>query len=193
MKKTILLGSLISASLLTYSVQAKAEDAAVDTSGIYVGASYGYLRVEGDDDFDEDKSAYQIFTGYGFNKYIAVEGSFIDFGEYGNDLANADTDGYTLGLKLGLPVTDNISLYVRGGQLWYETNYSVVGVNDSTSDEGLFAGIGASYHLNEDWTIKVDYTVYDSDLDVSSASDDIDNADFSTDLKFAAVGVEYRF
>ncbi|MBU2870741.1 porin family protein [Colwellia sp. E2M01] len=190
MKKTILLSSLISASFLTYNTQAIANNSEVDTSGLYLGASYGYLRVESDNDFDENKAAYQIFTGYGLNKYLAIEGSFIDFGEYGNDLAKANTDGYTLGLKVGLPVTNNISVYARGGQLWYETDYSVVDVNQSSSDEGLFAGVGASYHLNEDWTVKVDYTVYDSDLDAESVNSD---TNFSTDLKHTALGFEYRF
>ncbi|UJF20505.1 porin family protein [Shewanella sp. OMA3-2] len=193
MKKTILVAALITAGFLSSSAQAETYNPEVDAQGFYVGADYGFLRVEGDEEFDDNKGAYQVFAGYGLNQYIAVEGSYIDFGRYGNDLANADTDGYSLGLKLGLPVTDNISLYVRGGQLWYKTDYSVLGVSDSTDDEGLFAGVGVSYHVNKNWTVKADYTLYDNDLDIESAADDIDNANFSTDLKFASIGVEYKF
>ena len=193
MKKSILLAALISTGLMSANVQAKSYNTDNDAIGIYVGAGYGYLKVDSDDDFDDDKDAYQLFVGYGFNQYIAVEGSFIDFGSYGNDLANADTDGYTLGLKAGLPITDNISIYVRGGQLWYDTDYSIVGVNNSEDDEGLFAGVGIGYHINEDLTVKFDYTVYDTDLDVESATDNIDDANFSTDLKHASVGFEFRF
>ncbi len=85
-------------------------------------------------------------------------------------------------------MSDNISLYVRGGQLWYKTDYSVLGARDSTDDEGLFASVGGSYHINESWTAEVDYTLYDSDLNLDSATDDcatddIDDANFSTDLK----------
>jgi len=82
-----------------------------------------------------------------------------------------------------LPISDNISLYVRGGQLCYKTYYSVLGARDSTDDEGLFASVGGSYHINESWTAEVDYTPYDSDLNLDSATDDIDDANFSTDLK----------
>jgi len=193
MKKSILLGTLIAAGFLNTNVQAQAYNAEDDARGIYVGAGYGYLRADGDDDFDDDKDAYQVFAGYGFNQYIAVEAGFIDFGDYGNDLVSADTNGYTLGLKVGLPVSDNINIYVRGGQLWYETDYSALGVNDKTDDEGLFAGLGVSYHINEDWSVKFDYTVYDSDLNVDSATDNIDDANFSTDLKHASLGFEFRF
>jgi opacity protein-like surface antigen len=164
-----------------------------DSSGLFIGASYGHLRVDGDDEFDDNKDAYQGTLGYGFNDYFALEASYIDFGDYGNDIANAATDGYTLGIRLGLPITNNFSIYARGGQLWYETDYDVLGVNDSTEDEGLYAGLGLGYQLNEDWTLKIDYTLYDSDLNIDSATDDIDDANFSTDLKHAAIGFEYKF
>ena len=70
----------------------------------------------------------------------------------------------------------------------YKTDYSVLGARESTDDEGLFAGVGISYHINESWTAEVDYTLYDSDLNLDSATDDcatddIDNANSSTDFK----------
>lgn len=192
MKKTILAYALISTGFLTSATLAHAEayNPDSDAAGIYVGGNYGYLRVDGDDEFDDDKDAYQLYLGYSLNQYIAVEGSYLDFGDYGNSLASAETDGYTLGLKLSLPVTNSIDIYARGGQLWYETDYSALGVDGNENDTGLFAGIGASYHLNKDWAVKVDYTVYDTDLDVESADKD---SDFSTDMKYASVGIEYKF
>ncbi|WP_206696864.1 porin family protein [Marinomonas algicola] len=193
MKKSLLLGALITAGFLNSNVQAQEYNAENDAKGLYIGAGYGYLRADGDDNFDDNKEAYQAFLGYGANQYFAIEGGFIDFGHYGNELANADTKGLTLGIKLGMPVSDNVSVYVRGGQLWYETDYSVLGVRDDIDDEGLFAGLGVSYHINKDLTVKLDYTVYDNDLNVDSATDDIDNADFSTDLKHASLGFEFKF
>ncbi|MBT0585133.1 porin family protein [Alteromonas oceanisediminis] len=161
--------------------------------GAYVGASYGWLRVDGDDEFDDDKDAYQFNLGYSFNEYFAVEGSYVDFGDYGNDLANADTDGYTLGLKAGFAINDRFTVYAKGGQLWYETEYSVLGVNDDFDDEGMYAGLGLGYVLNQNWTVKFEYTLYDADLDTGDAIEDLDDAEFSTDLKQAALGIEYRF
>jgi len=191
MKKTILTCVLISTGFLSSTVQAEAYNPETDATGAYIGGSYGYLRVDSDEEFDDNKDAYQLFAGYSLNQYIALEGSYINFGDYGNRLANAETDGYTLGLKLSLPVTNSVDIYARGGQLWYETDYSVLGVDGNKDDTGLFAGIGASYHVNQDWAVKVDYTVYDNDLDADSVSSD--NDDFTTDMKHASVGVEYKF
>jgi hypothetical protein len=190
--------SLIAAtcSLALLSSAALAQSTAYDNdddSGLYLGASYGYLKVDGDDDFDDDKDAYQLFVGYGFNEFIAIEGSYIDFGDYGSDLANADTDGYTLGLKVSLPITEKVYVFAKGGQLWADTDYNLLGVESSSDDEGLFAGLGIGYKINKDWAIKLDYTLYDNDLDIDQAVDDIDDANFSTDLKHAAVGFEYKF
>ena len=185
--------AIMTTGLLSSSAIAQSTSYNDDSSGLYIGASYGHLRVDGDNEFDDNKDAYQGTLGYGFNDYFALEASYIDFGDYGNDIAKAATDGYILGIRLGLPITDNLSIYARGGQLWYETDYDVLGVNDSTDDEGLFAGLGLGYHLNKDWTLKVDYTLYDSDLNIDSATDDIDDANFSTDLKHAAIGFEYKF
>jgi len=192
MKKSILAYALISTGFLSTAtlVHAEAYNPDSDAAGVYVGGNYGYLRVDGDDEFDDDKDAYQVFLGYSLNEYVAVEGSYVDFGDYGNSLASAETDGYTLGLKLGLPVTNNIEIYAKGGQLWYETDYSVLGVDGNEDDTGLFAGVGVSYHLDKNWAVKVDYTVYDNDLDVDSADSD---SDFSTDMKYASVGLEYKF
>lgn len=186
--------AVLSTTLLTSTALAQSTSYNNDeASGLYVGLNYGYLKVDGDNDFDDDDDAYQLALGYSFNSFIAIESSYIDFGSYGGNLANADTDGYTLGLKLSLPLSDDISLYAKGGQLWAETNYQVLTVNDSSDDEGLFGGIGISYKLTQDWSVKFDYTLYDNDLDIEQASDDIDEADFSTDLRHASVGIEYKF
>lgn len=193
MKKIYLITSLLAAGAVSVPAFAQSNYQDDETMGAYLGANYGYLRVEGEDDFDDDKDAYQFYAGYSFNQYFALEGSYVDFGDYGNDVANADTDGYTLGIKAGLPLSESFELYVKGGQLWYETEYSVLGVNDDYDDKGLFAGVGIGYHFNRNWSLKLDYTVYDADLDAGEAVEDIDDANFTTDLKQASVGVEWRF
>lgn len=73
-KKTILVGTLITAGILNTSVQAKTYNPEVDA------ANYGYFRVDGDEEWDDDKDAYQAFADYGLNQYIAVEDGYIDFG-----------------------------------------------------------------------------------------------------------------
>ena len=103
------------------------------------------MRVDGDEEFDDDKDAYDLRLGYSFNQYFALDGSYIDFGDYGNDILRAGTDGYTLGLQVTLPVHDSFDLYEHGGQLWYETESTVGNISSDYNDEGMYAGAGIRY------------------------------------------------
>lgn len=188
--KTTLAGII---ALTAFGANAQSYDENIDDSGLYVGGNYGYLRVEGEDDFDDDKDVWQGLLGYRFNEYFALEGSYIDFGDYGNDVAGASTDGYTAALKGSFPITERLSIYGKLGQLWSETEYKVGTFNDDYDDESLFVGGGLSFAVTPNFLINAEYTVYDADLDAESAVDDIDDTNFDTDLKQASLGIEYRF
>lgn len=188
--KTTLAGII---ALTAFGANAQSYDENIDESGFYVGGNYGYLRVEGEDDFDDDKDVWQGLLGYRFNEYFALEGSFIDFGDYGNDVAGASTDGYTAALKGSFPITERLSIYGKLGQLWSETEFNVGTFNNDYDDESLFVGGGLSYAVTPNFLINAEYTVYDAELDAEGAVDDIDDTNFETDLKQASLGVEYRF
>ncbi len=175
----------------TYSAASMAAESDVkNDSGLYVGGNYGYLKVDGDDDFDDDNDVWQGLVGYKFNPYIAVEGSYIDFGKYGSSVAGAETDGYTAALKLMLPLGERVELYAKGGQLWYDTDYNVAGISASDDDTGVFAGAGVGFKITENFLINAEYTWYDAEID---AGDVVDGANTSTDFKQASIGLEYRF
>jgi len=192
MRKTLTALTSI-AALTSFASYAQSNDYPMDESGFYVGGNYGYLRVEGEDDFDDDKEVWQGLLGYKFNEWIAIEGSFIDFGDYGNDIAGGDTDGYTAALKGILPLSERFSVYAKLGQLWSETSYNVGAVSGDYDDESLFVGAGLSYALTQNFIINAEYTVYDTELNANEALDDIDDTNFETDLKQASLGLEYRF
>ena len=159
-------------------------------NGIYVGANYGYLKVDGDDDFDDNSDVMQGLVGYKFNKYLALEGSYINFGDYGNGLANAETDGYTAALKVMLPIADRVELYAKGGQLWYSTDYEVVGFSGNDDGEGVFAGAGVAFKVTDRFLINAEYTWYDADINVDNVAN---GGKTDTDFNQASIGVEYRF
>ncbi|NVK55533.1 MAG: porin family protein [Alteromonadaceae bacterium] len=192
MKKTIIALSTLTA-FATLNVNAQQLDSDINESGIYVGGNYGYLRVEGEDEFDDDKDVWQGLVGYKFNTWVAVEGSYIDFGDYGSDLAGASTDGYTLALKGLVPIAAGFSAYAKVGQLWSETDYRLAGFDSSEDDESLFVGAGLNYAVTPRFLINAEYTVYDTELSAGEAFDDVDDTDFETDLKQASIGFEYRF
>ena len=190
--KTTLAGIV---ALTAFGAQAQTYDQneSINDAGFYVGGSYGYLRVDGDDEFDDDKDVWQGVAGYRFNEYFALEGSYIDFGDYGNDIANADTDGYTAAVKGSYPITERFSVFGKLGQLWSETEYTVGTVSRDSDDESVFVGGGVSYAVSQNFLVTAEYTVYDSSMDAGDAVDDIDETEFNTDLKQASLGVEYRF
>ncbi|QPG06123.1 porin family protein [Salinimonas marina] len=161
--------------------------------GFYVGGNYGYLKVDGQDDFDDDNDMWQGLAGYRFNRYLAVEGSMIDFGDYGSDLSNADTDGYTAAVKGMLPLSEHFAVFVKGGQLWWESDYSVADLSGDFDDESLFIGAGVNYAISRNLSINAEYTIYDTELDAEELGENFGDRDFETDLKQASLGVEYRF
>lgn len=180
--------SLASFSAYSYADNMSNSDAA--ENGIYVGANYGYLKVDGDDDFDDNSDVMQGLVGYKFNKYLALEGSYINFGDYGNGLANAETDGYTAALKVMFPIVDRVELYAKAGQLWYSTDYKVVGFSGNKDDEGVFAGAGVAFKVTDRFLINAEYTWYDAEINADNVAN---GANTETDFKQASLGVEYRF
>ncbi|GAC12889.1 porin family protein [Aliiglaciecola lipolytica] len=189
--KTKILSSLTALALITsFNTSAQSNTgSSLNQDGFYLGGNYGYLRVEGDDDFDDDKDAFEGIVGYRFNQYFALEGSYIDFGEYGSDLANADTNGYTAAIKGSLPLNDAFSLFLKVGQLWSETDYSALGATREIDDESVFVGGGVAFTLTPNFVLNATYSVYDTSLEF----DDVDDENFETDFKQASVGFEFRF
>ena len=177
-------------ALSSFAGIAHAEDWSTNESGLYIGGNYGYLKVDSDDDFDDNNDVWQGLIGYRFNEFFALEGGYTDFGSYGGNLANADTDGYSAAVKGILPLTDSIEFFAKAGQIWYDTEYSVAGVTGNSDDEALFAGAGLNFKLSEQLLLNAQYTWYDAEL----SADDLDeDSDFDTNFNQASVGVEYRF
>lgn len=162
-------------------------------TGAYIGGNYGYLKIDGEDDFDDDNDILQGVVGYRFLPFVAVEGSYVDFGEYGGDLANASTDGMTLAVKGTFPITDNFEIYAKLGQLWWETDYEILNFGGDTDDKGLFYGGGVALGITPNFYINAEYVVYDTDLDASDVAEDVDDTDFGTDYRQASLGLEFRF
>ena len=77
-------------AMASFGAHAQSNQIEAKDSGFYVGGNYGYLRVEGEDDFDDDKDVWQGLVGYKFNEWIAIEGGYIDFGDYGNSQSSSN-------------------------------------------------------------------------------------------------------
>ncbi|MGS2720917.1 porin family protein [Paraglaciecola aestuariivivens] len=177
-------------ALSSFSVFGQSNNAnEYNPNGFYIGANYGYLQVDSDDNFDEDKDVVEGIAGYRFNQFFALEGSYLDFGSYGNNNINLSTEGYTAALKGSLPVTDSFSVFMKLGQLWSETDYQALNFSEQVDDQSVFVGGGLAFKLSSAVILNATYSVYDAGMEF----EDIDDQNFDTDFKQASVGIEYRF
>jgi opacity protein-like surface antigen len=139
--------------------------------GFYVGAALAMQRTYGGDaDWFDDGVLGQDKTvpltgilGYKFNCYLAVEGR-ISKTVYEEDYADVLT--YSIFLKPMYPVTEDLDVYALIGYGVVDAEYTDGDVpapsnliGQTIVDKGGFQwGFGASYAVNESWTVFLDYT-----------------------------------
>ena len=172
----------------------------VDDSSLYVGLGYSYMNINdqwshdngGDDDLNGN--ALTVLAGYNFNKYIAVEGRYsVVLGDMTAQFSDGSPD-QDIDSELS-----NIGLYLKPmypiGEL---TLYGLLGFGQVTlespvtsteySESGFQWGLGASYAVNENIGVFVDYTrLYDDTA--------FDGESLANDFIFDSitVGVTYTF
>lgn len=177
-------------------------------SGFYFGADLGVTQYPNNEtvhlptgvaltgsgsDLDNEDYAWAVTAGYSFNRYVAVEAGYIDFGETSGSLANeaiaapavarfsSATTGPTLALVGTLPL-GKWEPYLRVGVFFADTDLSFSGntaiapFSGRVSDhsEEMFGGIGLAYRFNEHWRAKVELA-------------------FFNDAATATTGFTYRF
>lgn len=155
-------------------------------SGLYLGGSLGTTSVDvdtGTANFDEEDSGYKIFAGYNFGLFplidLAVEGSYVDFGEVSSaQIGNADVgisgwDAFGLaGFNLG-----PIGLFGKMGMMAWESESDAVqkGLDDSGSDPAY--GVGARFQLGS-VSLRAEYEIFETD---------------AADIDYFSVGAAWTF
>ena len=172
--------------------------AVVETSdaGFYLGGAYGYLDADvkislaGVDSISASESfnEFMLLAGYKVNKYIAVEGRYwfgsaddIDWFGTGNPY-NSSIDAWGIYVKPMYPVTDQFDVYALLG--YGSASMTVKDPNADYLDDdnsGLSWGLGASYDVNENIGVFVDfvrnfddtitYNVLNNNIDVDRTFD----------------------
>lgn len=158
-----------------------------------IGGSYGLTKLK-DDEFKEDEAAKKLFAVVKFNQYIGLEASYIDFDEAGNDALTLDADGKTLAVIFEAPINEAFSLYIKGGQLWWDADASVSALNvngDYDGDEGFWGG-GAKFRLTDNLDLRIEYERFDFKI----SRDEIDvlqQSDIKMNVDFASIGLQFTF
>ena len=193
-----------------------ATTAAAEDSGFYLGGSVGYV------DYDEDKGdvnaalalagvtgtvlvddedlGWKSFWGYNFNKYMAIEGAYVDLGEVDGDFtvtaplpgagkSVVEVDGFTV-LGIGqYPVLEQLDIFAKVGAYFWDAEGRITlnsGASQAafeTDEDGtdLVYGAGAAWNFTEHLTVPAEWERY------SDVGDD-DN-----DVDFLSIGIEFNF
>lgn len=171
--------------------------------GLYAGFSFGGSRVGGWEaaDFnaqlvalgenpnsataEETDIGWKVYAGYQFNKYLALEGGFVDFNDVkatvvytgagaprGQSYFTSENDAWMLAAVGTLPVTKNISAFAKLGASHWSSNQRVSSHNlndqmitnagypqtDTVTDGvDLYYGLGASYALLDNLALRLEW------------------------------------
>ena len=141
--------------------------AGADT-GLYIGVGAGDATLELDDgSFDESDTAYKVFGGYNLGLVpmidLAVEASYVDFGNPSSPLGNIEVSGIDAfglaGFNLG-----PIGFFAKLGLISWDVD--AVGGGGKFSDSGTDTayGIGARFQVMS-LSVRAEYEVFDIDAD----------------------------
>jgi len=166
-----------------------------DDSGFYVGLGYSYMKLTNEDEGREGDytgNAITALAGYNFNKYIAVEGRYsVVLGDITEDWGNgeSDIDGEMSNIGLYLK-----PMYPIGGLTLYGLlGYGQVTFEHDTwpkdKESGFQWGLGASYAMNDNIGVFVDYTRLYDDEGFSDCFCFVDNVVVDS----INVGLTYKF
>lgn len=157
----------------------------------YVGASYGLFRSRGGE-FEDEDDVWGAHAGVMFNQFVGLEGSYENFGRYGNDNASAEVDGFGIAAVGSIPVMENLNLYGKAGKFYSNVDVEVGGYEDTYEDDQFFYGAGAEIAVSDPLRLTVEYDRYkvgvneDDDL-----PEDFENSD--NDVDTLKAGARYRF
>ncbi len=182
------------AAALTCSSFAMVSSAAVhaaDNAGLYLGANYGGYKARGGE-FEDENDYFEALVGYKFNSFIAIEANYANFGEYGNDDASVEVDGWGGALVGFLPLSDNFQLYAKAGQFFSTVDVEIGDFSEDFEDEQIFYGVGVNFVVMDPLSISVEYDRYKIAIDDSDwPPEEIDGSD--TDIDTIKVGAKFTF
>lgn len=144
-----------------------------DMPGIYLGGSWGAYSID-ESDLDDHDDMLKAYIGGQFNPWFGIEGSWVDFNRLNNPGGdNFDSDGKGLAAVLSFPFSDTSSVYVKGGELWWNSDSTLGGVVADDDGNDIFIGAGAKLGFTDRLAFRLEwerYEVADVDLDAASAS-----------------------
>ncbi|MES3007034.1 MAG: outer membrane beta-barrel protein [Pseudomonadota bacterium] len=145
-------------------------------SGIYVSGSVGQNWIQSGLP-EENTAVLKAAVGWQLNPYLGIELSYDDLGEFPGPTpayTAFDLAGVTAAVTGHLPLSENIALFAKAGQIWWSADSSFFFFNRSTgrnetgtlsfSESDALVGLGASYELSEQLELELEYNYYQFDF-----------------------------
>ena len=141
-------------------------------SGLYLGGSLGLSSLdiaEEDFDFDDDDQGFKVFAGYNFGLIpmfdLAIEGSYVDFGEANATILEQDLDvgitAYDLFGVAGYNIGP-VGIFGKVGHVWWDSeSHSVPDLDASSSD--MAYGIGLKVQFGS-LAVRAEYERFEGDV-----------------------------
>jgi OOP family OmpA-OmpF porin len=140
-------------------------------SRFYVGGALGQSTLKAWCDptlasCKDTDTAWKLFGGYRFNRHIAVEASYIDWGEvtatssFGVNVA-ADQQSYGIGAVGSLQIGPQFTVFGKLGLLRTEQETRrISGPSPSTfqrDENELHYGLGVKYNVAKNWSLRAEW------------------------------------
>ncbi len=164
MKSRVMMAGVLAAAI---SGSAMAEE-----PGFFAGSGLGMYFIDVDDiDFDENAEALRVFGGYRMNEYVSFEVGYSKLFEASGDAMGFDveTDGsaFDVAVRPSMPLADNFTAFAVLGWSRYDMDVKVsnglVSVSDSDKDSAFTYGIGGAFDINDNWTVRGEWSAVDVD------------------------------
>ncbi|GKT15027.1 outer membrane beta-barrel protein [Acidovorax sp. SUPP2522] len=157
----------------------------------YVGLSGGQSKYDlrsgtGGFAFDDNDTAWKIYTGGYFNQNFGIEFGYLNFGNATRVGGETKAQGLNLSLVGHLPLSEQFDVFGKVGTTYGRTKTSGnPGFGVTTGDDngfGLSYGAGVRWAFNPQWAAVVEWERHRLNF-----------ADGKSDVDMTTVGVQYRY
>jgi len=128
--------------------------------GIFLGASWGGYSIKKSDLSDNDHVLKAVVGGQ-FSNWFGLEGSWTDFNRTDNGGDRFEADGKGLAAVLSMPVGTTSSVFVKGGQFWWNSDSSLGGALGASKGSDPFWGVGFKYGFSDHLALRLEVERYD--------------------------------
>jgi OOP family OmpA-OmpF porin len=130
---------------------------------------------------DGYKASAKVFGGYEFDNRFGLEAGYTDFRKSDFSIKTAagttdqgSSDGHAVYVagKASMPINDQFSAFGKLGVENTHSSYSTTaGMGGSSSDTGVYAGVGVQYNLNQKVALTAEYERYGNKKDFGAKPD----------------------